>query len=129
MHKSYVDSHLDLLFYNLTLQAKFTLFLVVFFFSWLCWVLVAAHGLSMVAVSRGCSSCGWAPHCGGFSCAAWTLGTWASVAAAHRLSGCSSQALELGLSSCGSWAQLFCSMWDLPVPGIELASPTLQGDC
>ena len=34
-----------------------------------------------------------ASHCGGFSCCrAWDLGTWASVVAAHGLSGCGSRA-------------------------------------
>ena len=49
--------------------------------------LIAAHGLSLVVASRGCSLvCGsWAFHCSGFSCyRAW--------------------ALECGLSSCGAWA-------------------------
>ena len=31
------------------------------------------------------------------------------------------------LSSCGSWAQLLCSMWDPPRPGLEPVSPTLAG--
>ena len=39
------------------------------------------------------SSCiAWAFHFGGFSCGAWALGEWASVAAAHEL------------SNCGAWA-------------------------
>ena len=31
------------------------------------------------------------------------------------------------LSSCGSWAQLLHSMWDLPRPGLEPVSPALAG--
>ena len=31
------------------------------------------------------------------------------------------------LSSCGAWAQLLHSMWDLPRPGIESVSPALAG--
>ena len=31
------------------------------------------------------------------------------------------------LSSCGSRAQLLCSMWDLPRPGLEPASPAPAG--
>ena len=31
------------------------------------------------------------------------------------------------LSSYGSRAQLLCSMWDLPRPGLELVSPALAG--
>ena len=34
-----------------------------------------------------------------------------------------------GLSSCGAWAQLPCSMWDLSSqPGIEPGSPALEGE-
>ena len=38
---------------------------------------------------------------------------WASVAAAHEL------------SSCGTQAELFCRVWNLPRPGIEPVSPEL----
>ena len=31
------------------------------------------------------------------------------------------------LSSCGTRAQLFCGMWDLPRPRLELVSPALAG--
>ena len=40
----------------------------------------------------------------------------------------SPQALELRLNSCGPWALLLCSMWNLPGPGIEPVSPTLAGE-
>ena len=50
---------------------------------WLCWVFVAARGLSLVAANRGFSCCGaQAPECMGFS-------------------SCGSQALEHRLRSCG----------------------------
>ena len=62
---------------------KFVFFLIYHFlrlFFWLHWFFVAAHGLSLVAVSRGSSlaqysSCGvWAAHWGGLSCCrAWDL--------------------------------------------------------
>ena len=52
-------------------------------------------------------------HAGFGSCSMW-------------LSSCGLQALEHGLSSCGTWAQLLCSMWDLPRPGIERVSLALQ---
>ena len=42
-------------------------------------------------------------------------------------SSCGSRALEHRLSSCGSRAQLLCSMWDLPGPGLEPVSPELAG--
>ena len=38
---------------------------------------------------------------------------------------CVWQALDHGLSSCGTWAQLLDSMWDPPQSGIKLVSPTL----
>ena len=58
-----------------------------FFFFWLCWVFVAAHGLSLVAVRGATLHCGArASHCSGFSCCrARALGAWASVVAARGL--------------------------------------------
>ena len=103
-----------------------------FFFSlffWLHWVFVAARGLSLAVASGGYSLL-W---CTGFSLrwflllGAWALGAWASVVVAHGLSSCGSQALERSLSCCGAWAQLLCSTWDLPGPGIEPVSPVLAG--
>ena len=46
---------------------------------------------------------------------AQVLGVWASVVVVHRL------------SSCGSQAQLLCSMWDLPGSAIEPMSTALAG--
>ena len=68
------------------------------------------------------SSCSaWVSHCGGFSCCgAWTLGC-------VGFSSCGSQALEHRFNSCGAWAQLLRSMWDLPGPGIKLMSLALAG--
>ena len=44
----------------------------------------------------------------------------ASLVAEHRLQ-------TRRLSSCGSWAQLFHGMWDLPRPGLKPVSPALAG--
>ena len=44
----------------------------------------------------------------------------ASLLAEHRLQ-------TRKLSNCGSRAQLFCGMWDLPRPGLEPVSPALAG--
>ena len=53
----------------------------------------------------GLCCCTRASHCGGFSCCrAQALGAWASVVVARRLSSCGLRALELRLSSCGTWA-------------------------
>ena len=60
--------------------------------------------------------CGaWASHCGGF------------LFQCVGFSSCGSQALERRLSSCGTWAQTLCDMWDLPGPGIKPVSPALAG--
>ena len=60
-------------------------------------------------------------HCHGFSChRAWALGL-------VGFSNCSSQALETGLRSCGTWAQLPHGVWNLPGPGIKPMSPALVG--
>ena len=71
------------------------------------------------------SSCVWASHCGGFSCAAPALSSWTSVIAAHGLSSCIPQALECGLSSCGTKALVACSMWHLSRPRIKPMYPAL----
>ena len=53
----------------------------------------------------------WASHCSDSSCCgAQPEGTVSVVAAP-------------GLSSCGQWALLLCSMWDLSGPGIKSMSP------
>ena len=82
--------------------------------------------LRQVGATLHCGA--WASHCGGFSCCgAWALGTRASVVVARGLSSCGSLALGLRLSSCGTRAQLLCSTWDLPGPGLEPVSPALAG--
>ena len=43
------------------------------------------------------------------------------------LNSCSLWAPGLGLSSCGTWAQLLCGMQDLPIPGIKPMSLALKG--
>ena len=64
----------------------------------LCWVFVAARWLSIVAASGGYILL----QCTGFSLRCFSC--------------CKAQALEHRLSSCGSWAWLLRSMWDLPGP-------------
>ena len=85
----------------------FSLLILFIHLFWLCWVFVAACGLSLVAASGEttlhCSA--RASHCGGFSCCgARALGARASVVVAHGLSSCGSRALECRFSSCGAWA-------------------------
>ena len=95
-----------------------------YFYFWLPWVFIALSGLSLVVMSRSHSFCSvQASHCNGFSCCgAQALGSWASVAAARGLSSGTLQAVELGLSSCGSLAQLLCNMRNPPRPGTKPVS-------
>ena len=74
------------------------------------WVFLAMRGLSLVAVSRGYSSL----RCTGFSLQ-WLL-LLQSMGSRH-----------VGFSSCGTWAQLLRSMWDLPRPGLKPVSPAMAG--
>ena len=67
---------------------SFFFFINLFFYFWLCWVFVAAHGLSLVAASGGYSSL-W---CMGFSLW-WLLLLWGM---GYR---------HAGSSSCGTRAQ------------------------
>ena len=82
------------------------LFILFIYYFWLCWVFVAARGLSLVAASGGYFRCSArASHCGGFSCCgARALSARVSVVVAHGLSSCGSRAPERRLSSCGAWA-------------------------
>ena len=64
----------------------FLLFNLLFIYFWLCWVFVAAWGLSLVVVSEVTLRWGaQVSHCSGFSC-------------------CGAQALDCSLSSRGTWA-------------------------
>ena len=64
------------------------IYLFLFIYFWLCWVFVAAHGLSLVAVSRGYSSL----RCVGLSLR-WLLLLW------------SMGSRRAGFSNCGTWDQ------------------------
>ena len=67
------------------------------------------HELFLVSASGGYSSL----RCTGFSLW-WVLVLQSTVTLdrAHGLNSCGSQALEQGLSSCGTWALLLLSMWN-----------------
>ena len=98
-------------------------FIYLYIYFWLCWVFVAAHGLSIGAASWGYSSL-W---CAGFSLQ-WLLLSWSTGSGHTGFSGCGTGALEgAGFSSCGARAYLICSIRDLPGPGIEPVSPALAG--
>ena len=115
-------------FCNSIFKILFNLFILFF---WLHWVFIAACGLfSLVAVSGGYSSLWCASfslrwllllrstgsrHAGSVVAACRPQGAWASVVVAHSL------------SSCGTLTLLFCSVWDLPRPGIKPMCPALAG--
>ena len=90
--------------------ALFIFKIYLFIYFWLRWVFVAVQGLSVVSASRGYSLL----QCMGFSLR-WLLLLWSI---GSRL---------MGFSSCGTQAQLLCSMWDLPGTGLEPVSPALAG--
>ena len=61
-------------------------------------------------------------HCDAFSVAEHSL-----YVAEQGSNTCGSQAVEHGLSSCGTRVELFRSIWDLPDLGIKAVSPVLAG--
>ena len=103
-----------------TVSFFFNKFLFIYF--WLCWVFVAARGLSLVAVRGGYSSL----TCTGFSLW-WLLLLQSTGSRSAGFSSCGSRALERRLSSCGAWAYLLRGMWDPPRPGLKPVSPALAG--
>ena len=80
------------------------------------------RGLSLVAASVGYSS--W--WCVGFLLW-WLLMLQNPGSRCAGFSSCGTRALDCRLSSCGIQAQLLCSLWDLPGPGLEPVSPALAG--
>ena len=68
-----------------------------------CWLFSSSGGWRLLS-RRGAQ----ASYCSGFCGRARALGC-------------------TGFSGCGTPAQLLCGMWDLPRPGIKLASPALAG--
>ena len=91
----------------------------VFFLIWLCSIFITVCRLSLVVASRKYSSL----HCMGRSLR-WLL-LWSTDSGVHGLRGCGSQVRERGLGSCGTQAQLLCSMWNHSRPGIEPTLPAL----
>ena len=86
------------------------------------WVLIATGRLSLIVESGGYSLL----RCVGFSLR-WFLSLQNTGSRWASFSSWGLWALELWLSSCGTWAQMICSMWDLPGPGFEPVSPELAG--
>ena len=88
-------------------QSLYCFFKLIYF--WLGWIFVAVCGLSLVAVSEGNSLL----QCLGFSWQ-WLLLLQSTGCRYEVFSSCSSQTLEHRLRICGTQAQLFHSMWNLP---------------
>ena len=88
----------------------------VFFFFLIYLLFLAVLGLRFCA--RAFSSCGERGPL--FIAVRGPLTVAASLVAEHRLQ-------MRRLSSCGSQAQLFRGLWDLPRPGLEPVSPALAG--
>ena len=99
--------------FSLTL-ILFSIFLIyvhssIYLFIFGCAASMRHTGFSLVEASRGYSS------------------LWCKVPGRSGFRSCSSWALEHWVNHCGTWALLLCGMWNLPVSGIEPASPALQG--
>ena len=102
-------------------------------FIWLHRVFVAARGLSLVAESRGYSLAAVHRLLSAVArtsvvAVQWLISCGSQTLEYAGFSNCDFRALEHGLSSCGTWAQLFQGMWNHPGPGIELVSLANAGD-
>ena len=96
---------------------------------WAYWVFAAARVFSSCGEQELLSSCNaQASHCSGFSwCRAQGLGRAGFSSCSTQLSSRGSQALDHRVNSCGPWAELLCSTWDLPGSGIEPMFPAVAG--
>ena len=96
-----------LLFFSAELFKGFLIYL------WLCWILIASHGLPLVEASGDYSSCGdFSQSTGSGACG---------------LSSCGFRSLAHRLNSCGTWSLLLRGVWYLPGSGIGAVSPALTG--
>ena len=89
-------------------------------------------GLPLVAVSGSYSLLRYMGFSWQWLLWLWTISSWceSSIVAAFGHTGSvveACRALELRLRSCSTWAELLCSMWDLPGPGIKYMGPSLAG--
>ena len=112
----------DMMFQLIYLFIYLILFLFIFLFFAAFGSSLLHAGFSLVATSRGYSSL----QCAGFSLR-WLLLLRSTGSRCADFSSCGSWALEHRLSSCGTRAQLFHGMWDLPRPGLEPVSSALAG--
>ena len=91
------------------------------------WHLVVLGLPCCVGFSLGTASWGYSLlPCVGFS-VRWRLLLWSTCSRHSDFRSWGSQALGHRLRSCGAWASLPLSMWDLPESGIELVSTEPTG--
>ena len=103
--KSKTGSELkDKLLFLIVHSSSFNTFFLFIYLFWLCWVLIAAHGLSLVAASGGC----FLLQCAGFSLW-WLPLLWSRGSRCVGFSSCSTQAQQLQHTDCRAQAQqLWC---------------------
>ena len=123
---AYASSRINISSFDLNSQfciyinTVFYFFFLIFIFGCVGSSLVCAGFLQLWRAGATLRCGAQASHCSGFAC----CGAWAQGTQAQQFG---MGALERRLSSCSTWAQLFCGMWDLPGPGLEPMSPALAG--
>ena len=95
---------------------------ILFIYFWVCLVFVAAWAFLQLWGAEATLQL----QCTGFSLR-WLLLLRSTGNRTCGFSSCNSQFLKHSLNSCGSWAQLLCSLWSLPGSGTEPVSPALPG--
>ena len=94
---------------------------------WLCWVFIAAWAFLQMWRTGPTLQLGYSGFSLWWLLLLWSTGVQASVAEGPGLNSCNSCTSKHRLSSCGTQAQLLCSIWDLPRSKIEPVSPALAG--
>ena len=98
------------------------LFIVIYFYFWLCWVFITVHRLSLVVASRNYTLvvvCRLPLAMTSLVAIDRLCGSWASVVALHSLQSIGSVAVAL--------RPVVYSMWGFPRPGIKPDSLALRG--
>ena len=101
--------------------------IILFIYFWLCWIFVAVWAFFSLWSVGATLQCGLLIVVASLVAQHGLQGKQTSVIVARGLSSGGSWALEHRLSSCGTQAQLFHSMWGLPGSGIKPMSPELTG--
>ena len=94
------------------------LFKIVFIYFWLCWVFIAACGISLAVASGGCSPM----LCSGFSCfRAWAQEWWPAGSVAPR------RVEPVSVFCLGRWTLNRWPAWEVPLSLSSRAQPILPG--